>query len=414
LADSSYYFYSGSLTNSIIKIIAEREKVMKSDGNRFISSEEFLSRQELCRQKAHDMGLDGILVVGGPFYDRPGDIAYLTGHYPPFPSVNFHGDYRGLGFAVFVLPVSGASVLVTDTAAYRKERVYAAEIRPTHNLPVSVGTVLSELKLGASRVGLVGSQVAPWAFVREMINGKGVELRLADDILRVFRRRKTSSEIELLRQAAEVAETGMAAALAAVAPGKTESSVCAEGTKAGLAAGADFIRYLRVLSGPFAGWPHRWPPATKRVLQEGETVCLDYIGAVEGYQFDILRATVVGNSSPEVRRMLRIAFDSTMAAIEACGPGVPVRQVIKVADEVIEKGGFSQHRAKFTGHGIGLDTVEAPLLMEDSDDLLQPGDVICLEPGILIRDVGGARFEFEVVITDEGYEMLTPLPTLSN
>jgi Xaa-Pro aminopeptidase len=370
-----------------------------------ISPQEFLSRQEICRQKAREKGVAGLLVVGGPFYDRPGDLAYLTGHYPPFPSVNFQGDYRGLGFGVFLLPVNGRSILISDTAAYRSERVVADEVRPTRNLPAVVRGALMEMKLNASQLGLVGSQVAPWALVNEMVGGAGIQI--ADEILRPLRRRKSSTEVSLLRRAAEVAEIGMAAALAAVAPGNTESRVCAEGIKGGLAAGADFVRYLRVLSGPFAGWPHRWPPATNRILQEGETACLDYIGAVDGYQFDILRSAVVGQTNLKADRMLRTAFDATMAAITACGPSVPVAEVIKAADTILDQGGFLQHRAKFTGHGIGLDTVEAPLLMEESDEVLQPGDVICLEPGILIRDVGGARFEYEVVITEGGNEVLS-------
>ncbi len=137
-------------------------------------------------------------------------------------------------------------------------------------------------------------------------------------------------------------------------------------------------------------------------------VCLDYIGAVNGYQFDILRARAVGEPDPTVQQMIKIAYEATMASFRVGRPGMPVREVVKTADQIIGKGGFLQHRAKFTGHGIGLDTVEAPFLMEDSDELLQPGDVICLEPGILIRDVAGARFEYEAVITDKGCEFLVP------
>jgi Xaa-Pro aminopeptidase len=376
-----------------------------------LGSEEFLSRQQLAREKTRKKGMDALMVVGGPFYDRPGDLAYLTGHYPPFPSVNFQHEYRGLGFGVLILPVTGPAVLISDTTAYRKEKVFVDDIRPTRNLPVMVRSTLKDLKLITSRLGFVGSEVAPWRLVKEIMGEMAGELNLADDILRPLRRKKSPGEVALLRRAAEIAEKGMAAALACVEPGKTESEVCAEGIRAGLAAGADFVRYLRVLSGPFAGWPHRWPPATRRVLQEGETVCLDYIGALNGYQFDILRATAVGEPNPEVCRMLKTAYEATMAAIEVCKPGESIREVVKTADGIIEKSGFLQHRARFTGHGIGLDTVEAPLLMEDSDESLQPGDVICLEPGILIRDVGGARFEYEVVITTEGSEIL-PSPPL--
>jgi len=371
----------------------------------FISLEEIKGRQEVSRKIARDLGMDALIVIGGPFYDRPGNLAYLTGHYPPFPSVDFQNEYRGLGFGVFILPISGKTVLVADTEAYRKERIAVDEIRSTRNLPTTVRSVLADLKLNTSRLGFVGLQVAPWALVNEIMENRGT-IESADSILRKLRRCKSPVEIALLRKAAEVAEIGIRAALSAIKPGITEAEVCAEGIKAGITAGADFIRYLRVLSGPFSGWPHRWPPATERVLQEGETVCMDYIGAVHGYQFDILRSSIVGEGDMETRRLIQLASEATEAAIKACKPNVSVREVVRTADAIIDQAGFLQYRAKFTGHGIGLDTVELPFLMADSEDVLQPGDVLCLEPGILIRDKKGARFEYEVVITHDGFELL--------
>ena len=377
----------------------------------FIPRVEFLGRQEACRNKAREAGFDALVVVGGPFYDRPGDLAYLSGHYPPFPSVNFHGDYRGLGFGIFVLPVSGKNILISDTQVWRPEYVVADEVRPSRNLPATFRTTLKDLGLTSSRLGFVGMEVTPYSLVRELTQGVAASVEPADAIVRAMRRKKSDNETTLLRQAAQVAEIGIGAALAAVAPGKTEAEVCGEGVRAGLAAGADFIRYLRVLSGPFGGWPHRWPPATDRMLEEGETVCMDYIGAVAGYQFDILRTAIVGQPTEPSGRLVELAAEATSASIRACGPGVPVRDVVRAADTVIGAGGFLEHRARFTGHGIGLDTVEAPFIMAESDEVLAVGDVICLEPGILIRDVQGARFEYEVVITETGAEMLGVAPS---
>lgn len=369
----------------------------------FIPRDEFATRQETCRKRACEAGLDAIIVIGGPFYDRPGDLAYLTGHYPPFPSVNFHGDYRGLGFGVFVLPVSGRSLLITDTQAFREEFVVSDEVRPTKNLPATVRSSLREMGFTSVKLGIVGLEVAPWAFITEM---GFPDIRPVDTILRAMRRRKSRNEVALLRGAAEVAEIGIAAAQAAVAPGRTEAQICGEGVGAALASGADFVRCLRVLSGPYGGLPHRWPPSTERIMREGETVCMDFIGAVKGYQFDILRTSFVGTPSAESQRLVELAETATEAAITACGPGVPVREVIRAADAVIERGGYLEWRANFTGHGIGLDTVEAPFLMAESDEVLEVADTICLEPGILIRDVQGARFEYEVVITESGCERL--------
>jgi Xaa-Pro aminopeptidase len=121
----------------------------------------------------------------------------------------------------------------------------------------------------------------------------------------------------------------------------------------------------------------------------------------------------VGQPTEPSRRLVELAAEATEASIRACGPGVPVHDVVRAADTVIEAGGFLEHRAKFTGHGIGLDTVEAPFIMAESDEVLEAGDVICLEPGILIRDVQGARFEYEVVITETGAEVLAGLPAVA-
>ena len=371
-----------------------------------IQASERHARQDRCREFLASQRLDGLLVVSGPFYDRAGDVAYLTGHYPPFPSVNFHGEYRGLGFSAFVVTRGAGNALVVDTPVFRAERVVADDVRVARNLPREIARALADLGLRSARVGLAGSQVAPYALVQEISVGSALTFEAADDILPELRRSKSAAEVELLRRAAQVAEIGMAAALATIAPGRTESEVCAEGVRAGIAEGADFVRYLRVLSGPFAGWPHRWPPATTRAMRDGELVCLDYIGAVNGYQFDILRARAVGVPNAERAAMLEVAAAATEAAIEACGPGVPTAEVVAASDRILAEAGFLGDRAAFTGHGIGLETVEAPLVMAESQDVLRAGDVICLEPGILRRNEAGARFEYEVAITDDGAEVL--------
>ena len=372
----------------------------------WITREEFLERQEACRQRVRDSQLDGLIAVGGPFYDRPGNLAYLTGHYPPFPSVNFDGEHRGLGFGIFILPAAGTSVLVLDTTAYREEFITADELRPAKNLPAAARQALDDMGLATGKLAFAGAQVAPWALVQELSGGLSLELVPADEIVLALRRRKSGAEIALLREAAQVAEVGMAAALAEIAPGRSEAQVAARGIAAGMTAGADFVRYLRVLSGPYSGWQHRWPPASERILNEGETVCLDYIGAVRGYQFDILRPAIVGEGDAEARTLLEVTAEATEAAIAACGPGVSIREVVAAADRVLQRASLLDHRARFTGHGIGLETVEAPLVMAESDDTLQVGDVICLEPGVLIRGVAGARYEYEVAVTTGGCEVL--------
>ena len=371
-----------------------------------ITPAEYRERQARAAAAVADSGADALLVISGPFYDRPGDVLYLTGHQPPFPPLAYEGRFRGLGFTAAVLTRDASCHLIVDTTAYRHERISSDSLQPTTDVPGALRRQLTDLGLGSATLGVVGLDVAPHRFIQEATTGLGVTLVEADATVRDLRRRKSAREIELLRHSVEVAEQGMAAALAAIEPGMTESEVAAVGIGTCIANGADFVRYLRVMSGPFSGWQHRWPPATERVMQEGETVCMDLIGAVNGYQFDILRARVVGEGDPAMHARMDVARAATEAGIAACGPGVPISEVVAAADRVIEDAGEGAHLAKFTGHGIGLETVEAPLVMHDAPGDLHVGDVICLEPGILHRDAYGARFEYEVVITDSGHEVL--------
>src|SRR5690606_17713500 len=150
----------------------------------------------------------------------------------------------------------------------------------------------------------------------------------ADKLVRRMRQIKSPAEIEALRAAAAVCLKGLEAARDAVQPGATEHQVAAAGIAACMEAGADFGRYLRVHSGPWGGWSQRWPQATDRVLQEGELVCLDLVGAYRGYQFDLLWTVPVGDPGSQERELLAVARSALEAAVEQVRPGVTVGSVV--------------------------------------------------------------------------------------
>jgi len=368
-----------------------------------ISRDEFLERQATTRQLAAAAGHAGVMVIGRSFYDRPGALAYLTHHFPPFPATEFDGQFRGLGHGVFVLPVEGRSTLVVDSGFYRDDLIVADEVRVTTDLPSATAAVLRDMGLGYGQVGLVGEDILPLAFFGEMLD-EVPDLDLVPDERLVARQRlvKSPAEQALLRRAAEIAEAGLAASLAAIRPGVTEREVCAAGTAAALAAGADFVRYLRVHSGPWSAWPSRWPQATGRVLEAGDLVALDIIGAFRGYGFDVLRTTVCGDPSAETRELLEAALAATERATDAARAGATAESVHQAGCEALRSAGFSQHAPGFVGHGIGLETVEAPQLRPGVMTRLEPGMVLCIEPGLFIRDRGGACVEQEVIVTASG------------
>lgn len=365
---------------------------------------EYEERQERARDGMRAAGLEALAVVSGPFYERPGDVAYLCGHFPPFPTSETEPPVSGIGHSALLL-LEESTLLLVDTPYYRADRVVASAVRVARDL---WGALVEELRAhGVRTVGLVGTDVAPAEAVWRL-EGAGFRLTPANWAIRSLRRRKSPMEVELLRRAAECAREALLAASEACGPGVTEQEVCAAGVAAALRAGADFVRYLRVHSGPWSAWPTRWPQATDRRLVQGDLVLLDAIGAREGYQFDVQRTTLVGfRQLPWQRTLLEATQRALSRALGAIRPGARVADVVAAALGAYEEAGLGSYASSFLGHGIGLETVEAPYLRAGSEQRLETGMVLCVEPGVFLPDRGGASLEEEVLVTEDGCEVLT-------
>lgn len=368
-----------------------------------ISHAEFLGRQARTRQLAASAGYAGVMVTGRSFYDRPGALAYLSNHFPPYPATEVDAALPGLGHAVFLLPVAGPATLVLDDGFYHDELIMADEVRVAQDITLETAAVLNKLGLNSGQVALVGEDILPSAFFSELLD-EVPSLELVPDKQLVAGQRlvKSPAEQASLRQAAEVAKVGLQMAIEAILSGITERQVCAVGNAAALSAGADYVRYLRVHSGPWSAWPIRWPPATDRILESGDIVTLDVVGACQGYSFDVRRTTVCGKPNSETRPLLEAALLATERAVDAARADATVESVYRAGCDALSETGFGDHLPNFMGHGIGLETVEAPQLRPGVEARLEPGMVLCIEPGIYIRDLGGACVEQEVIVAESG------------
>lgn len=377
-----------------------------------LTADEWPVRREKLRAALSSLGLPAAIVVGRSFYDRVGDLAYLTGHFPPFPASVSSGEYRGVGHAILLVTASAEPTLLVDGFS-REDLLDIEDVRPSTNLVAALASLLEERSLHAGAIGLAGEEILPWGFARELaVRCPRLELKSVESIMRDLRRIKSPAEQELLRRAARVAEAGLAAARAAVRPGVSERVVSAAGIAAATEAGADFIRYLRVHSGPWSARASRWPPATDRILEYGDLVLLDIIGAAAGYQFDVLRMTSTGDPSQEDRRLLEAVDASVAAAIGMARPGVAAGAIARRAREVLDERGYGENASRFVGHGIGLETVEEPYLTAESTMTLASGMVLCVEPAVWIAGRRGASIEQEIVIREGSAELITPSPTV--
>ncbi|HEY1479152.1 MAG TPA: M24 family metallopeptidase [Gaiellales bacterium] len=380
-----------------------------------VHADELRERQVRMRAAAGEAGVLGVIALGRAFYDRPGACAWLTGHHPPFLAASSHPGLRGAGFGAFVLPVEGPTTLVCDPTGAREDIVVADEIRAVDDVWCGLADTLRARGLTRGPVGLLGEDLLPADAAAALATAlPDLRLRGLDTRANELRQVKSASEQATLARAAACADAALAVSLDLLRAGASERETAAAGTAAAISAGADHVRYLRVHSGGWSERTARWPPALDRVPLDGELVMVDVIGACDGYAFDVARTIVLGDASSERRALLDACAAATDAAAGACRAGSRIGDVLEAAAAVYEAAGLGAHARSFAGHGIGIETVEAPLLSPVSAELeLHAGMVLCVEPGIAIAGVGGALIEHELVVTSGAPRLLCRTPTLA-
>jgi Xaa-Pro aminopeptidase len=150
------------------------------------------------------------------------------------------------------------------------------------------------------------------------------------------------------------------------------------------------------------------------VLARGDLVVLDFGGVLDGYCSDLTRTVSVGAPAPDARRLHAAVREAQQAAIEAVRPGVPATSVDAAARTLLESRGLGDAFGHVTGHGLGLDIHEEPRVGPARPDAptvqLEPGMVVTIEPGAYLPGFGGVRVEDDVLVTENGCEVLTSVP----
>jgi Xaa-Pro aminopeptidase len=378
-----------------------------------IQRNEILARQERVRAAAEAAGYDAVLAIGRSFYDRPGDLAWLANHLPPFPTAVFSDELRGLGHAFVLLPVNGPTTLVTDPRRWRSDLIVADDARAASDLAAAMIDVIRGQGLDRARIAVSGDDILPAPFDRQLrAELPGADIVPDSALIARLRAIKSPAEQALMRRAAACADSAIRAAAEAIQRGgATERDVCADAISAAMRDGADFVRYFRVHSGPYSAMGSRWPQAMDRRIEPGEIVVVDAIGAFQGYQFDVNRTIGSGEVIGRERDLCETVLEATAAAVRAALPGNPVKDIARAARDVVNAGPFIEGLGDMMGHGIGLETVELPYISERDETLLEPGMCFCIEPGLFYPGWIGAAIEQEVIIQPSGGpEIITDTP----
>ena len=232
------------------------------------------------------------------------------------------------------------------------------------------------------------------------------ELVAATGLVEDFRAIKSPDEIVHIRAAAALADQALDHMISLLRPGATERDIALEGEHFMRRAGADAVAFdLIVASGPRSALPHAG--TSTRELQPGDLVVIDIGAAVDGYCSDMTRTFAVQTATEQARQIYEIAHRAQRAAAAAVQAGAICGEVDAVARTIIDEADFGDCFGHGLGHGVGVDVHEAPHLRKGDDTRLAAGNVVTVEPGIYLPDIGGVRLEDLLVVQADGAETLT-------
>ena len=259
-----------------------------------------------------------------------------------------------------------------------------------------------------ARVAFEGS--APWASVRQWTGWIGGEWEESDDILRAMRLIKSPAEIRAIEKSARLNDAVLAAVLGQLRPGLTERDVARMIAAEADRAGADRLSFETIVAtGATSSRPHYSPAA--RPLSPGDLLLIDMGMVAAGYCSDMTRVVALGRKpKPRLVRAYEAVLASEQAALAAVAPGIACKDLDAIAREPLRKARLEKYFTHGLGHGVGLEIHEPPTLNPRSRDVLRPGMVITIEPGVYLPGLGGVRIEDLVLVTRNGHKTLSRSP----
>ena len=370
----------------------------------FPGSDSLAARHRAIRNRLAALGLDGLVVT------KPTNIRYLSNHAGSAGTlVVTHSEVHLL--IDFRYEESVRSVQASDAAC--------PGLR-TWPVPASYDEALIDMVSGLTMPAKLGIEAAhltvarkEWLERTSTSRGLALTWTSTERVVEQPRLVKDASEIATLRDAA-ARLTGVAeSAFRSIRSGVTEREVAGSIEMAMRAAGYERLAFDTIVaSGPNAALPHY--RAGTRILKPGDLVVLDFGGVLDGYCSDLTRTVSVGAPTPDALRLHAAVRDAQRAAMEAVKPGVPATSVDGAARGLLESRGLGEAFGHGTGHGLGLDIHEEPRVgpprPHSASVQLEPGMVFTIEPGAYLPGMGGVRIEDDVLVTEDGYEVLTSVP----
>jgi Xaa-Pro aminopeptidase len=237
---------------------------------------------------------------------------------------------------------------------------------------------------------------------------EGAELVPAGGLPEKLRRIKDNDELKAISEAAALADEVFEWTIEQGLGGRTELEVAHAAQARMRELGAEPSFPPIVAAGSNAAMPHA--EAGEREIKSGDMVVFDMGAELNGYCSDCTRTFAVGTPSGEARKIYELVQKAQAVGLDAVAAGKEARKVDAAARKVIVDANHGEQFGHGLGHGVGLEVHEAPRLSQRSDDLLESGEVVTVEPGVYVPAQMGVRIEDLVVVTSDGHENLSFLP----
>jgi Xaa-Pro aminopeptidase len=275
-------------------------------------------------------------------------------------------------------------------------------VETPRNLLAEVASVLAGRRIAfeADHVSYAGYQT---------LSAAGVELVPSRGAVERLRAVKEPAEVKAIRTAAELSDEVFGELATQRLVGRTERDLAWWVERRFRELGASGVSFpVVVAAGANGARPHTTPG--DGLIEPGTLVVVDAGCVVDGYCSDCTRTYATGPLPAELEEAYRLCLRAQLDGLAAVRPGVLGRDADAASRTAIEAAGLGERYGHGLGHGVGLAVHEEPALRRESADVLEPGNVVTVEPGIYLPGVAGVRIEDLVLVTAEGAERLTRVP----
>lgn len=213
---------------------------------------------------------------------------------------------------------------------------------------------------------------------------------------------KDNAEIRTLRRASRIIDGLFDMCTMSIKPGRTELELQAILMSAAIKQNMFDTGYpstlnpLIVAGGPNSSLPHAQP--TRRRFKDGDMVTVDITLRYNGYVSDATRTFGIGSISEKAKEVYEIVKESQRCGLKDVAPGVPCSTIDQTCRDIIHEARYGRHFIHSTGHGIGLDVHESPIISKYSDYTLYDRMAVTVEPGIYIPKKFGVRIEDSIIV----------------